>query len=137
MKTEWVRYNLERAFLIGYVLEEGVIVANSSLKRPRKEYIDAVSEQTGLDLSNYLERGYTSVRPEYRGMGIGTKILEGLTARVGDRKLFSVIGEDNLATQKMALRNRTKKVAAFYSERSHKEIGIWIPEWMIEEPKQP
>ncbi len=133
VKTEWVRYNLERAFLIGYVLEQGVIVANSSLKRPRQEYIDAVGEQTGLDLSQYLERGYTSVRPEYRGMGVGTKILEGLTKRVGGRKLFAVIGEDNLATQKIALRNRTRKVAAFYSERSAKEIGIWIPEWMIEE----
>jgi GNAT superfamily N-acetyltransferase len=134
VKTRWVRYNLERAFLIAYVLEEGVIVANSSLKRPRQEYIDAVRGQTGLDLTQYLERGYTSVRPEYRGMGVGTKILEGLTARAGDRKLFAVIGEDNLATQKIALRNRTRKVAAFCSERSGKAIGIWIPEWMVEEP---
>ncbi len=133
VKDQWVRYNLERAYLIGYVMEEGVIVANSSLKVPRQEYIDAVSGQTGFDLSQYLERGYTSVRPEYRGMGVGTRILEGLTARVDGRKLFSVIGEDNLATQKIALRNRTRKVAVYYSERVGKEIGIWIPEWMIEE----
>lgn len=130
--TKWVRHNLKNAFLIGYVTEKGSLVANSSLKHSRPEYIQAVSRQTGLDLSQHLERGYTSVRPEYRGMGIGTKLLEGLTERIGDRKLFSIIAEDNIATKKMALRNKTKKVAQFYSDRAGKEIGVWIPEWMIE-----
>ena len=129
--TKWVRYNMERAFLIGYTLEEGVIVGNSSLKYPRPEYVEAVSRQSGLDLSQYLERGYTSVRPEYRGMGIGAKLLEGLTARVGKKKVFSIIGEDNIATQKIALRNQTKRVVTFYSERLGKEVGVWIPEKML------
>jgi GNAT superfamily N-acetyltransferase len=128
-----VRYNLERAYLIGYALEEGVIVGNSSLKRPRSEYLEAVNRQSGLDLSNYLERGYTSVRPEYRGMGIGATLLEGLTERVGDLKLFSIISADNVAAQKMALRNQTRQVASFYSEKLGKEVGVWMPEWMIED----
>jgi len=131
--TKWVRYNLERAFLIGYVMEEGMIVGNSSLKYPRSEYVEAVNKQSGLDLTKYLERGYTSVRPEYRGMGIGTALLEGLTARVGKKKVFSIISSDNVATQKIALRNKTKQVATFYSERLGKEIGVWIPAWMIED----
>jgi GNAT superfamily N-acetyltransferase len=131
--TKWVRYNLERAFLIGYVMEEGMIVGNSSLKYPRSEYVEAVNKQSGLDLTDYLERGYTSVRPEYRGMGIGTTLLEGLTARVGKKKVFSIISSDNIATQKIALRNKTKQVATFYSERLGKEIGVWIPAWMIED----
>ncbi|MCG2777971.1 MAG: GNAT family N-acetyltransferase [Desulfobacterales bacterium] len=129
--TKWVSYNLERAFLIGYVLEHGLIVGNSSLKHPRPEYVEGVNRQSGLDLSQYLERGYTSVRPEYRGMGIGTKLLEGLTARIGNKKLFSIIGSDNVATQKIALRNKTRRVATFYSERLGKEIGVWIPERML------
>ncbi len=74
-----VRFNLLRAHLIGYVQEKGVIVGNSSLKNPRPEYIEAVQRQTGLDLTGFVERGYTSVRPEYRGLGIGTRLLEGLT----------------------------------------------------------
>jgi len=131
--TKWVRYNLERAFLIGYVMEEGMIVGNSSLKYPRSEYVEAVNKQSGLDLTDYLERGYTSVRPEYRGMGIGTTLLEGLTGRVGKKKVFSIISSDNVATQKIALRNKTKQVATFYSERLGKEIGVWIPAWMIED----
>jgi GNAT superfamily N-acetyltransferase len=131
--TKWVRYNLERAFLIGYVIEEGVIVGNSSLKYPRSEYTEAVNKQSGLDLTDYLERGYTSVRPEYRGMGIGTKLLEGLTARVGKKKVYSIISSDNIATQKIALRNKTKQVATFYSKSLGKEIGVWIPAWMIED----
>ncbi len=128
-----VRYNIERAFLIGYALDQGVIVGNSTLKRPRKEYVDAVNQQAGLDLGNYLERGYTSVRPEYRGMGVGAKLLEGLTARVGDLKLFSVISADNVAAQKMALRNQTQQVASFYSSRLDKEVGVWVPAWMLKD----
>ncbi len=113
-------------------MEEGLIVGNSSLKRPRRELVERVKKQTGLDLSEYLERGYTSVRPEYRGLGMGTKLLEGLTARIGKRKLFSIIGSDNVATQKIALRNKTKQVATYYSERLGKEVGVWVPEWMLE-----
>ena len=133
VEIRWVRYNLERAFLIGYVLEQGVIIGNSSLKQPRPEYVETVKRQSGLDLGHYLERGYTSVRPEYRGLGIGTKLLEGLTSRAGHRKIFSIISEDNLATKKIAIRNRTRKVASYYSERMGKQIGIWMPEWMIED----
>lgn len=130
--TEYVRHNLERAFLIGYATELGVIVGNSSLKHPRSDYLEGLSRKAGLDLSAYLERGYTSVRPEYRGLGIDTRLLEGLTARVGNHKLFSLIAEDNLATQKIARRNRTRKVATFFSDKAGKPMGVWIPEWMID-----
>ena len=126
--TKWVRYNLERAFLIGYVLEKGVIVGNSSLKQPRSKYLESLSKSSKMDLSGYLERGYTSVRPDYRGMGFGTRLLEGLTKRIGDKKLFSIISEDNVATQKIAIRNRTQKVASFYSSRMEKQVGLWVPE---------
>ena len=139
--TQWLRHNLERAFLIAYVEERGVIVGNSSLKHPRREYIEAVSSQTGLDLRDYLERGYTSVRPEYRGFGIGAKLLEGLTERAAGHKIFSIIGEDNIATQKMAIRNQTRRVASFMSQKVGKQVGVWIPEWMLPEgialPRQP
>jgi GNAT superfamily N-acetyltransferase len=131
--TKWVRYNLQRAFLIGYAMVQGVIAGNSCLKRPRPEYIQTVKKQSGLDLSGYLERGYTSVKPAYQGLGIGTKLLEGLTLRAGDRKIFSIISEDNVATQKIAKRNRTKQVASYYSEKLGKQVGIWMPERMIED----
>ena len=81
---QWVRYNLERAFLIAYATEQGVVVANSSLKYPRQEYVEKLKTNSGIDVSNYLERGYTSVRPEYRGLGIGTRLLDGLTRRAGN-----------------------------------------------------
>ena len=127
-----VRANIKRAHLVGYVEEKGCIVGNSSLKNPRPVYIDAVRRQSGLDLSGFLERGYTSVRPEYRGLGIGTKLLAGLTRRADGRKIFSVIGEDNPATQTIAVRNRTRKVATYFSQKAGKPVGIWMPEWLID-----
>ncbi|MGM0643870.1 MAG: GNAT family N-acetyltransferase [Thermodesulfobacteriota bacterium] len=129
---KWVRQNLENAFLIGYVLDKGKIIACSSLKHPRPEYIRTVREQAGLNLEGFLERGYTSVLPEYRGKGLASKLLAGLTSKIGDKKLYSAVGEDNIGGQKIAVNNRTRKVAVYESAQSGKKIGIWMPEWMIE-----
>lgn len=127
-----VRENLSHAFLIGYVRDEnGKIVACSSLKHPRAEFTQMVREQTGLELSGSLERGYTSVLPEFRGKKMASNLLAGLTARVGNRKLYSVIGEDNIGGQKIAINNNTRKMAVYKSPKTGKKMGIWIPEWMI------
>lgn len=131
VEMNWVRYNLERAFLIAYARERGALAGCSSLKHPRPEMTARVKRQSGVDVGGYLERGYTSVRPEYRGTGIGTRLLEGLTRRAGDYKIFALISEDNMATQKIARRNRTRKVAVYVSEASGKPMGVWVPEWMI------
>ena len=83
--------------------------------------------------THFVERGYTSVRPEYRALGVGAKLLEGLTKRAGDKKVFSIITEDNIATQKIALKNKTRKIVTYYSEKIGKQAGIWMPEHMIED----
>jgi GNAT superfamily N-acetyltransferase len=143
VQAQWVRHNLQRAYLVAYVEENGVIVGCYSLKHPREAYIEAVSLQSGIDLRHYLERGYASVRPEYRSLGIGARLLEGLTqrARAGQYKVFSVIAEDNVGTQKMAMRKGTRKVATYFSERARKQVGVWIPQEMLPEgitlPEQP
>ncbi|MFO7750719.1 MAG: hypothetical protein R6V54_11575, partial [Desulfobacteraceae bacterium] len=70
VNPRWVRHNIENAFLIGYVLYRKTLAGCSVLKNPRPEYIRAVKEQAGLDLSGFLERGYTSVLQKYRGRGL-------------------------------------------------------------------
>jgi len=127
-----VRANLETAYLIAYATEKGIIAGNSSLKHPRKAFIDRLYQTTGLDFTNFVERGYTSVRPEYRAMGIGERLLDGLTCRATDVKVFSLISEDNLATQKIAIRNKTRKIAVYFSEKVGKNMGVWMPEHMID-----
>lgn len=130
--TTYVRSNLERAYLIGYAVENGIIVGNSSLKHPRQAFIQRLNAATGLDFNHFVERGYTSVRPEYRALGVGARLLEGLTKRAGQYKVFSIISEDNTATHKIAKKNKTKKIAVYYSEKLGKDLGVWMPEEMIE-----
>jgi GNAT superfamily N-acetyltransferase len=127
-----VRFNLERAYLVGYAMENGVIIGNSSLKHPRTAFIKRLKTMTGVDFTNFVERGYTSVRPEYRSMGVGAKLLDGLTKRAKDHKIFSIISEENLATQKIAIRNNTKKILTYFSEKLNKEMGVWMPKEMID-----
>lgn len=131
-----VRTNLENAYLIGYAQENGVVVGNSSLKHPRTALIQRLKTATGLDFSGFVERGYTSVRPEYRSLGVGRKLLEGLTARAGKYKVFSIIDEDNLATQTIARRNNTRKIATYFSEKTNKHMGIWMPSHMMPGPEK-
>ena len=125
-----VRANLEKAHLIGYAEEFGVIVADSSLKHPRPEFIQRLKKETGYDFTGFVERGYTSVRPEYRSLGVGRTLLKGLTDRAGGQKVFSIIGEDNVATQKMALAVQTRKITTYFSHERKKTLGVWMPETM-------
>ncbi len=126
-----VRANLKKAYLIGYAMENGCVVGNSSLKHPRQAFIERLRGMTGLDFTRCVERGYTSVRPEYRAMGIGANLLEGLTKRAVGVTVFSIISEDNLATQKIAIRNNTRKITAYFSDKLGKKMGVWMPEHMI------
>jgi GNAT superfamily N-acetyltransferase len=125
-----VRSNLVRAFLIGYVMDGNRIIATSCLKHPRPEFIRRLNRITGLDFTGCLERGYTAVLPAYQGMGLGTRLLAGLTARAGRQKIFSLISEDNKATQAIALKTGTRKLGTYYSENLKKEMGVWMPEGM-------
>ncbi len=125
-----VRSNLENAFLIGYALENKKMVGCSCLKHPRKALIHRLKKAAGLDFSGCVERGYTSVRPEYRSLGVGRRLLEGLTARAGKYKVFAIIDEDNLATRKIARWNHTRKITTYFSEKTNKQMGIWMPDGM-------
>lgn len=127
--NKWIRHNLERAYLIARAHHHGEMVGVSSLKNPRPEYVERVRDKLGINIKGFVERGYTSVRPEYRGLGMGTKLLAGLTQRAeGKRHVYSLIRETDLATQTIALRNNTVKIVVFYSELMDKELGFWMPE---------
>jgi GNAT superfamily N-acetyltransferase len=131
----YVRSNLEKAFLIGYAMENRKIVGCSCLKHPRAALIERLKKATGLDFSGCVERGYTSVRPEYRSLGVGRQLLEGLTARAGKYKVFAIIDEANLATRKMAQWNNTRKITTYFSEKTNKQMGIWMPVHMMPDPE--
>ncbi len=102
-----------------------------------REVLVRLLAKTGLDLTGFVERGYTSVRPEYRGLGIGTRLLELETA--GARRegvpVYSIISRDNPGAEEMARRNRTSRVASFYSEIKGKELGLWMPAWVLDDPR--
>ena len=128
-----VRSNLQRAHRVAYALENGVIVGNSSLKHPRRAFIQYLLEITGLDFTGFVERGYTSVRPEYRALGVGKRLLADLTKDAQGYKVFSIIDEANVATQKIALRNNTLKILSYRSEKSGKQMGLWMPRSMVDQ----
>ena len=133
VNTKRLRFNLERAFLIACAEKEGILVGTSSLKNPRLEYVQRIRDKLGLDIKGFLERGYTSIKPEYRGLGIGTDLLGGLTSRARGYGIYSLIREDDQETQKIALRNHTVKVITFYSELTGKDLGLWMPANTAEE----
>ena len=128
VKPQWLRYNLANAYLVAYASEEGAIVGTDTLKRLRPEYIESIKEQLGLDLTGYAERGYVSVRPEYRGTGLGNALVQGLVARCQGRKMFIITGADNLAGQNLLARNGTRRVRTYFSKRLNKPMQIWMPQ---------
>lgn len=128
VKPQWLRHNLANAYLVVYATEEGVIVGTDTLKRLRTDYVEHIKGQIGLDLTGYTERGYVSIRPEYRGTGIGNALVQGLIARAEGRKMFIITGEENLAGQNLLARNNTRRVRTYFSQRLKKPMQIWMPQ---------
>ena len=58
---------------------------------------------------------------------MGRRLLEGLTKRAGKYQVFAIIDEANLATQKIARWNNTRKITTYFSEKTNKQMGIWMP----------
>ncbi len=127
VKPHWLRHNLSHAYVVGYAEEEGVIVGTDTLKRPRDEYIARIKEQSGVDLTGYTERGYISVRPEYRTLGVGSRLIQGIIGRAEGRKMVIITGADNLPAQRVLARNSQRLVRTYHSQRLGKDMQIWMP----------
>jgi anaerobic magnesium-protoporphyrin IX monomethyl ester cyclase len=124
--TSWIDDNLKRAFLIGYAVEEGRVVGTMTLKRPPEKYVHAIEQKTHVDLGGYLERGYSSVRPEYKGIGVGDALLKGLVSRAPAEKIYVTIRMDNLPAVKLTRKNDMRLAATFRNERTGHEIGLFV-----------
>lgn len=124
--TSWLRENLQKAFLIGYAEHEGMVVGTSTHKYPKEGYRKKIEAATGLDLSEYLERGYTAVKPEYRGSGIGGRLIRGLIERSAGKRVYVTIRMENVPPLKMTYKERMVLAARFMNERTGHEIGVFV-----------
>ena len=90
-----------------------------------KKYVRQIEQRTNLDLSGYLERGYTFVRPEYRGLGVGDRLLKGLVARSPGKKIYVTINMANKPPVNLTLRNKMRLAATYFNEKTGHEIGVF------------
>ena len=123
--TSWIRENLKKAFLIGYAVCDGRVVGTSTHKYPKKRYRKKIEAETGLDLSGYLERGYTAVDREFRDMGIGGKVIQGLIERSKEQKIYVTIDMDNPWPLRMTHRVGMILAARFINDRTGHELGVF------------
>ncbi|MFH1350665.1 MAG: GNAT family N-acetyltransferase [Pseudomonadota bacterium] len=123
--TAWVTENLERAYLIGYAIHKGQVIGSITHKYPKEEYRKKIEAATGLDLSGYLERGYTIVRPEYQRQGIGDAILKGLVQRSKGKKIYVTIRMDNIPPLRLTYKNDMVLAAKFSNPITGHEIGVF------------
>jgi len=123
--TSWITENLQNAFLIGYAEHEGRVVGTSTHKYPREDYRQKIEAATGLDLSGYLERGYTAVTAEYRGSGIGGRLIRGLIEQSAGRKVYVTIRMDNIPPLRMTYREGMVLAGTFINERTGHELGVF------------
>jgi ribosomal protein S18 acetylase RimI-like enzyme len=122
----WIRDNLRNAFVIGYAMEQDRMIGAMTHKRPLEKYVKQIEQKTGLDLHGYLERGYTYVRPDYRQLGLGDRLLKGLVKKSGGKKIYVTIRMDNVAAIKLTLKNHMRLAATYYNEKTGHEIGVFV-----------
>ena len=123
--TAYIEQNLHSAFLIGYAMHQEKVVGTSTHKHPKEEYRQKIESATGLDLSGYLERGYTSVDPAYRGNEIGDRLLKGLIKRSQGKKIYVTIRMDNIPPIKLTYKNKMSLVATFIHHKTGHKVGVF------------
>ena len=123
--TSWIKENLQKAFLMGYAMHEDRVVGTSTHKYPKEIYRKKIETETGLDLSGYLERGYTAVDPAFRNKGIGFNIIQGLMERSGGQNIYVTIRMDNPWPLKMTHRVGMVLKGRFLNNRTGHELGVF------------
>jgi len=123
--TSWMKESLQKAFLIGYAICEDRVVGTSTHKYPKERYLKKIEAETRLDLSGYLERGYTAVDQKFRNMGIGGKVIQGLIERSEGQKIYVTIDMDNPWPLRMAHRVGMILAARFINDRTGHELGVF------------
>jgi GNAT superfamily N-acetyltransferase len=123
--TSHIRANLQNAHLIGYAIHKDRVVGTSTHKHPKIEYRKKIEALTGLNLSGFLERGYTTVDPEYRGQAIGGKLIRGLIRKSKGEKIYVTIRMDNTPPLKMTWHEGMVLAAKFLNKNTNQEIGVF------------
>ena len=124
--SAYIRENLEKAFLISYALDqEGRVIGTVTLKHPKDVYREKIELATGLDLSGYLERGYTSVEPEFRNSDVAHRLIKGLIERSRGQKIYVTIRMDNRFALELTYKNNMVLAAKFINERTGHKIGVF------------
>jgi len=123
--TSHISENLQNAHLIGYATHKDRVVGTSTHKHPKIEYRKKIEDLTGLDLSGFLERGYTTVDTEYRGQAVGGRLIRGLIKRSKGKKIYVTIRMDNTPPLKMTWKEEMVLAAKFLDKSTNHEIGVF------------
>ncbi len=123
--TSHIRKNLQNAHLIGYATHKDRVVGTSTHKHPKIEYRKKIEDLTGLDLSGFLERGYTTVDTEYRGKTVGGRLIRGLIKSSKGKKIYVTIRMDNTPPLKMTWKEEMVLAAKFFDKNTNHEIGVF------------
>ena len=121
-----IKENLKNAFLISYALDqEGLVIGTVTLKHPKEAYRRKIETATELDLSGYLERGYTSVEPVFRNTDVADRLIKGLIERSKGQKIYVTIRMDNTFALELTYKNNMVLAAQFINERKGHKIGVF------------
>ncbi len=122
----YIKENLQKAFMIAYATDrKGTVIGTVTLKFPKEEYRKKIEKATGLDLSGYLERGYTSVEPGAGPLEIADTLIKGLTERSRGQKTYVTIRMDNIPALRLTKKNHMTLAAKFFNQNNH-EIGVFV-----------
>ena len=123
--TSYIGDNLQNAFLIGYVTHKGKVIGTSTHKYPKEEYRKKIEAATGLELSGFLERGYTSVQREYRAQGIGGRLIRGLIERSMGKDIYVTIHLTNIPPLRMTYGEKMVLEGTFTNDRTGHKLGVF------------
>lgn len=123
---KFIHENLRNAYLIGYAMDGDRVIGTSVHKYQKREYLNTLESLTGLDLTGYLERGYTTVHPDYRDRDIADRLIKGLIEGSKEKKIYVTIRMDNPAPLALTRKNGMKLASVFRHHKTGHLLGLFI-----------
>ena len=105
-----------------FYYDKKVVVGTVCLKQPTPEYRKEIEEKAGVSLDERefpYEIGYKTIRPEYRGRGIGTLLTKQALECADGKGVFVTCRQDDMATQTVVTRLGFTQIGTPYTSEWH------------------
>lgn len=114
---------IEKAEMLAFHQEEGLLVGIAALKRPIQNYKKRIFAEAGVENESEkykFEVGWVYTKPKYRRRGIAGRLVQLIVETYDSESMFATTLMDNSSMRKILERNQFRELGRQYQDKTGK-----------------